>query len=218
MRLVVIDPVSAFLNGTDSHRDADVRQLLTPLAKLAARHSVCVLLVTHMSKSGKGGQRALYRSMGSIGIAGASRAAYLVCQDPNDVERRLMLPTKNNLAANSGGLAFRIDAGPMLAWEGAVSMTADEALTEADAANDPQKTEAKELLERLLSGGAVASDEILSAGREQGLSEKTIRRAKAELKIEADRSGFGRGARWYWRLPGSSDAPEVEQNINDLGF
>src|SRR5262249_9449873 len=47
VRLIVIDPRSAYLGGTDSHSNAEIRGLLSPLAALAARCEVAVLAVTH---------------------------------------------------------------------------------------------------------------------------------------------------------------------------
>ena len=41
--LVVIDPLSAYVGDTDSHRDAAVRGLLAPLAQLADRYRVTIL-------------------------------------------------------------------------------------------------------------------------------------------------------------------------------
>jgi len=39
VRLAVIDPVSAYLGRVDSHRNAELRGLLAPLAALATYHS-----------------------------------------------------------------------------------------------------------------------------------------------------------------------------------
>jgi putative DNA primase/helicase len=49
-KLVIIDPISAYLGGIDSRSNAQVRSVLAPLAKLAADHSVAVVCVTHLSK------------------------------------------------------------------------------------------------------------------------------------------------------------------------
>ena len=35
--LVIVDPISAYLGGRDSHSNADIRGLLAPLADIAAR-------------------------------------------------------------------------------------------------------------------------------------------------------------------------------------
>jgi RecA-family ATPase len=48
--LVIIDPISAYLSGINSHKNADVRSVMGPLAKLAADHGVAVVCVTHLNK------------------------------------------------------------------------------------------------------------------------------------------------------------------------
>jgi hypothetical protein len=51
VRLIVIDPISAYLGGVDSHSNAEVRGVLARLATLAAQHGVAVLCITHLRKS-----------------------------------------------------------------------------------------------------------------------------------------------------------------------
>jgi RecA-family ATPase len=52
--LVVIDPITAYLGATDSHRNAEVRAALAPLAELAAQYRVAVLAISHLRKSPDG--------------------------------------------------------------------------------------------------------------------------------------------------------------------
>jgi len=85
VRLVVIDPITAYLAGTDSHKNADVRSLLAPLAELAARHRVAVVAVSHLNKHVGGS--ALYRAQGSLAFTAAARAVWLVAKDKADVGR-----------------------------------------------------------------------------------------------------------------------------------
>jgi RecA-family ATPase len=49
-KLVIIDPISAYLSGVNSHKNVEVRSVLAPLAKLAADHGVAVVCVTHLNK------------------------------------------------------------------------------------------------------------------------------------------------------------------------
>jgi hypothetical protein len=96
-RLVVVDPLMAFLSGdTNSHRDQDVRRALAPLAGLAERTGAAVLVVRHLNKAAA--NNPLYRGGGSIGIIGAARMAFVVGKDPQDESRRVLASTKNNLA------------------------------------------------------------------------------------------------------------------------
>lgn len=199
--VVVIDPVTAHLGNVDSHKNADVRSLLGPLAELAARHVVSILGINHMSKGD--GSNAAYRSMGSIAFVAASRASWMVSRDPRDKDRRLLTPIKNNLAAGDvGGLAFRI--GPDgLSWEEVkVDMTADEALRAvARATAAPARTDAKEWLrDQLSQNGPMLADDVMTLAKENDIAERTLLAAKKELGVRAKKTG-GTGAPWEWSLP-----------------
>ena len=52
--LVIIDPITAYLGDTDSHRNAEVRAVLAPLAELAAQHRAAILAISHLRKSAEG--------------------------------------------------------------------------------------------------------------------------------------------------------------------
>ena len=119
-RLVLIDPITAYTGRIDSHNNTEVRGLLAPLAALAAEHNVAVIAVTHFNKSGTG--PAIYRAMGSLAFAAAARAVWAVIKDPDNPQRRLFLPVKNNLGGDMSGLAYTIEAdgpdgAPVVAWE-----------------------------------------------------------------------------------------------------
>ncbi|MGC1977118.1 MAG: AAA family ATPase, partial [Candidatus Sulfotelmatobacter sp.] len=81
VRLIVIDPISAFLGNTDSNSNAEIRGLLAPLAALAARHHVAVLSVTHLRKSPG---TAVHRAIASIAFTAAARASWAVAADPSN--------------------------------------------------------------------------------------------------------------------------------------
>jgi putative DNA primase/helicase len=90
-RLLVIDPVSAYLGRNIENTNSEVRGLLGPLAALAAERNLAVLAVTHLRKE-EGA--AMYRTMGSMAFIAAARAAWIVCKDKDDPRRRLLLPVK----------------------------------------------------------------------------------------------------------------------------
>ena len=126
VRLVVIDPVSAFLGERGGSNNAAMRALLAPIAAVAERRRVAVVMVTHITK-GTGG-KALHRAAGSVALIAAARAAWLTTEDPKDAGRRLLLSAKNNLADDQGGLAYRT-AGGVVTWEeGPVKTRADAVL------------------------------------------------------------------------------------------
>jgi len=218
--LVVIDPISAYLGGTDSHKNADVRALLTPLHDTADRFDVAVLTVNHLNK---GSGPAIRRVNGSIGFVAAARAAFVVAADPEDHTRRLFLPTKNNNAKDQDGLAYRIESYTIpgeigtsrVMWEEApVRMTADDALAPAGD-NDERSAleEAKDFVRDLLGDGPVPSKLVRSNADGAGHHWRTIERASRAVGVESYREGgLGKEGVWYWRLRSPVETPATPQS------
>lgn len=205
--LVVIDPVSAYLGGTDSHTNADVRGLLAPVADLAERFGVAVITVNHLNKGGAG--PAIRRVNGSIAFVAAARAAWIVVADPDDKEKRLFLPSKNNLAKDRGGLAYRLEGHTLpggietcrVVWESdCVALTADQALAPPAPDRRTATDEAEDWLRDLLAGGPMKVSDVQREAEEAGVGEKPLRSARERLRIKPMKSGFGGGG-WVWKLP-----------------
>ncbi len=210
VRLVIIDPVSSYLGKTDSHKNADVRGTLEPLGDMASRLRVAVVSITHFSKGA--GQSAVNSFIGSIAFVAAARAAFIVTRDPenDDPARRLFVQAKNNLAIDSGGLAFRVEqrmvgddiVASAVMWEGErITQTADEILAAGREGKDtPERTEAEEFLRDLLATGPRPAAEVLAEAKGAGLAERTVRRAlksvgiKPYRKAESENGWARRGA------------------------
>jgi len=206
-KLVVVDPIGSFLGGrTDAHRDNEVRAVLTPVAKLAEKYGAAVVVVAHRRKSG--GSFADDLALGSRAFTGIARAVWHLTRDKDNKHRRLLLPGKNNLAPEGGGLAFSIAGDPpAISWEREpVEMTADDALA-TENGNEKQKPgpkpeardQAAEWLADLLQNGPMAVAKIKEEAKEAGCAWRTVHRAKGELGIKPYREQFG-GA-WMWKLP-----------------
>jgi hypothetical protein len=205
-RYVRIDPLSAYLGKTDSHKDADVRGLLAPLATLAARYHAVVVGILHMTKDNQ--RRLIARAAGSIAFAGAPRIVLAIGTDPNDETRarRLVVTVKNNLGPEAPALAFRITSdglcwvdGPPLEHASAEDLL-DTSAVPATRDDAQQLTEAQRFLERLLADGPVASTQIFKDAKANAIAERTLWRAKRTLQIAAVRIPPSRGA-WFWSLP-----------------
>lgn len=206
--VVVLDPVSAMMPGTDTHNNSQVREGLAPLAALAAERRVAVLAITHLRKNSAGGN-ALAAIMGSVAFTAAARAAFLVIRDPDDRSRRLMLPGKANLAGDRFGLAYRvevIDDVPRLAWEpDPVDLDPDQIMAQIESPrrDAPAIRDASAWLESLLAAhpeGLLVS-EIKRAAKQDGHSWRTVERAKGGLPtVSAAKQSFSGG--WAWRLEG----------------
>lgn len=202
-RMVIIDPVTAYLDGVDAHSNAEVRGVLAPVAEFAARYRVALILVAHLNK---GTMSALYRVSGSLAFVAAARVVHLIARDPDAPKtRRLMLPCKNNLARDGGTLAYTVVADNGVArveWDStALQITADEALARRDAAEDSERSredDARVWLADALLKGPVLVENLKLAARQAGLSWRVVERAKAVLRVRALKSGMTGG--WAWRL------------------
>ncbi|MFQ5930947.1 MAG: AAA family ATPase [Nitrospiraceae bacterium] len=203
--MVGIDPLSAYLGRTDSYKDAEVRGLLAPLAALAERKNVAVVGIMHLSKDAQ--RRALYRAQGSLAFVAAARAVFVVTADQDNPDRRLFLPLKLNVAAKPPGLAFSIPydpAGPSrLVWSpDPVEIDVEDALSDPQSSGEREDRQgAATFLQELLADGDVLSKDVFRLGRENGFSDKAIRKARGTLGIKPRKEGFGRDGRWYWGLP-----------------
>ncbi|MGQ0526672.1 MAG: AAA family ATPase [Alphaproteobacteria bacterium] len=212
--LVVIDPISAYLGGTDSHKNADIRALLSPLSDLAAKHKVAIIGVTHLNKGQS--KQALQRVTGSLAFVAASRAAYVVAKDRDIPDRRLLLPIKNNIGDDRAGFAFTIESVTLptgintskIVFETDLVMeSADDVLTcDGDSEGRNALEEAKDFLRDICVIGRTAK-QVRAQAEEAGISYATLRRAKDQLGIKPNKDG--QNGPWVWRLPDLEDAQDA---------
>ncbi len=228
--LVIIDPITAYLGDTDSHKNAEIRALLAPLSDLAARHGAAVVCVSHLNKSG--GSEALMRVTGSLAFVAAARAAFIVVKDQKDESRRLFLPLKNNIGNDQSGLAFTIEQHHLeggietsrINWGSEpVTVRADEALASSMPSEDRSATdEAADWLREILSSGPMKASEVQKQARQAGIGDKPLRGAREKIGIKPKREGFGSAGIWYWGLPlidaqNAIDARPPGRGINGHG-
>jgi hypothetical protein len=218
-RLVVLDPLIAFLDGgVSSGNEECVRRVLAPLAALAARHECAVLLVRHLNK--QGGRRAIYQGGGAIGLVGACRSAWLVGRDPAVPGQCVLAQVKNNLAATQPSLAYRVvatgDGHVRLTWQGVSAWSADQLQSGRSRAS--AKLRARAYLLAALEGGPRLVRELWDEGQKQGLSARTLRRAMQDLSIHSQRVARDGRRESYWLLPGQVLPGQSWLPGDDLGL
>jgi putative DNA primase/helicase len=196
LKLIIIDPISSYLAGTDSHNSGDIRAALDPLKVLAERTGAAVLLINHLNK---GSGAAIHRTCGSVAITAMTRTSWAIAKDRDDPLRRLVLPIKSNIGPDEHGMAYRIVDG-RLEWEiSPVSISADEALEHNPKRNGkPRAIElAEKWLREYLAHGDQESEELLQAAEKAGHSRRTIFRVKEKIGFNAYKDGVKNG-RWFW--------------------
>jgi hypothetical protein len=105
-RLIVVDPITAYMGETDANSNAEVRSLLGDLAMLAAAKGVAVVCVSHLNK-GSPNAKTVYRTIGSLAFTAAARVVYSVTAGAHEGEERMVLVVKSNLDMKSGGMSYR---------------------------------------------------------------------------------------------------------------
>lgn len=211
--LIIIDPYFAFTGAkVDIHRANECRAISAPLAAIAERQNCAIVAVRHLSKA-RGGGHALNAGIGSIDLSAAVRSVLLVGADPDDPSRRAIVQTKNNLAPIGEAVGYKLEGGQFL-WTGRSTLTAGRILAvPSDEEERGAFTEAKDFLLRALSQGARDSKDLKEEARQAGISERTLRRAKEELGVKAEKTGTPGSShqKWAWRLLAEEGQPVDEE-------
>lgn len=202
--LVIIDPITDYLGKTDANNNAEVRRVIGHLNTLAEKHECAIVGINHTNKNTH--LEARNRAMGSVGFISASRATFVVSEDKEDPRRYLFTPDKANLGAKQKGCAFVIETvgisgnltSTCCSWEETThDITADEALSprETEKGRPPSKiNDAIELINKLLENGPIEATKIKLCAEEQGISWRTMARAKKQLGIVSKEVNGG----WVW--------------------
>jgi archaellum biogenesis ATPase FlaH len=208
IRLVIVDPLSNYLGRANMNREQEVRQVLVPLKNLAARTSVAIVAVMHLNKNGDAS--AIHRIGGAVAFTGVARACWLFVEDPTDPKKHLMLRVKGNIAKRIGGLAYHIEAKPVVVegnaeyqpyveWIGETEQTASDVLVGGASAGRPAEKVlgAKEWLADFLFAGSQCASDVRQFGKKAGHSWATLRRAKEESNVRSVKQNNS----WEWSLP-----------------
>jgi putative DNA primase/helicase len=203
---VIIDPISAYLGGTDLHRDNEIRGALMPLAEVARRTGAAIILVRHVRKAG--GVSAIHRGIGSVAIGNVARNMMMLLREPDDEETRILTWPALNVGPQPKSLRWRYgsapaDRVPPVEWDDlACDWTADQILDRKEGVDrKPSRLErAVEWLRTELGDGQrVPSLELKRRGEAAGHAEKTMQRAREQLAVESQPDGRTRV--WYSWLP-----------------
>ncbi|HEV2563122.1 MAG TPA: AAA family ATPase [Rhizomicrobium sp.] len=209
LKLLIVDPIVSAVNG-DSHKNAEVRRSLQPLADFAAQAGVAVLGITHFTK-GTSGRDPIERITGSLAFGAIPRVVMATAKPQEDGGAWRMVRAKSNIGPDGGGFEYSlsqtiIDAdrdisGQAIRWGEPLDGTARELLAEVESpeseSDAPARDEAQRWLESLLADGPVAAAEIERLAKVSDRSMRTVKRAKAKLGAISAKCAFG----WTWELP-----------------
>jgi putative DNA primase/helicase len=204
--LVCIDAITSYMGKIENNSTPDVRAVLDPIADWAEAHKVAVLGVTHPPKAAQ--KNAIRQFTGSFAYVAAARLAFYVTKEP-DSNRTLLLSVKNNIGQKALGRAYRIAirdvshgiVAPYIQWDDApVDYTADQAIAANNVAmkGGSAMDDAKDFLREFLKEGPADAEAGTKAAKAQGISERTLYRARKALGVEAKKDGYQ--GEWKWHL------------------
>jgi Mrp family chromosome partitioning ATPase len=227
VKLLIVDPIVNAVAG-DSHKNGEVRRALAPLVDLAQRHDIAVLGISHFSK-GTGGREPLERVTGSLAFGALARIVLVAAKgkadDDGDIPLRLFARAKSNIGPDDGGFGYLIEYGPApgheeietswVKWAGPIEGSARELLAAIEPEDGDEAhgalADAKAFLRDLLGGERKPVKDIQKAASAAGHSWATVKRAKAQLRVEAAKTGMEGG--WVWQLP-AEGAQEESKVLN----
>lgn len=206
--LVIFDPITEYISAKNPGDMLEARQKLAPLVDLIREMNIACIAISHLNKDQA--QSAIYRTTGSVAFVAVARAVYLVVKDASDLDRRFMLPIKNNLGPDQSGLAYTIQETTVegisttaMVWEqGEIAETADQLLSNQSVGKfSPKLDQASDWLSNRLFDGPVSKKILESDANTAGISKATLRRAKADLGVISIKKGEpGEGGHWEWAL------------------
>jgi hypothetical protein len=196
-RLVVIDPIQAYLGKINMNQANEVQPLMAALAKLAEKYRCAVVCVRHPSKPGQGVGKVIHRGIGSVAFIGGVRTGLFAEQHPRDKDKVLLTQSKSNVGSKGRTQVFSKAEG-MFVWCGVTRLDA-ELLGGSGRGPDPHAFigAACWLEEHMTPGIPLPSKEIEAQMYEAGYSKDMIQKAKRALGIKSTKAGEG----WIWTLP-----------------
>lgn len=206
--LVIIDPIASTMAG-DLNREADVREAIDALAKVAADTKTVVMFVRHF---GKGGGNPSDKMSGNHAFRDAVRSVFLFAADADQV---VVTQDKGNYAPpGAESFAFRLENTAINTVAGTleVARVVDLGTSEVSVGDIINRTLIRDedangidgWLTSLLANGSVKATEVFSAADAAGYSKDQAKRAKARLGVIAERPT--NPGPWFWSLPAKPEA------------
>ena len=221
----------------NSNSVTDIRGTLAPLSDLADRRNIAIHTVTHPPKTTTSAMNAFIGSQAFVAASRmAYLTTKEMDEEGKPSGRFLMAMVRSSLGPELPTLAYRLAQlavaqdhrdgrtiiGSYAIWEaGVIDISANAALAAAsggakgDAAPNTAKADCIEFLKTILTDGWTEVADIAAEATAAGLhaegkqlkDNKPMRDAREALKVETHRDGFGKGARYFWALPGTPWAP-----------
>ena len=176
-KLVIFDPITAFLGDVDMNSATKTRLLLKPIGKLAEKYNCAIIFVIHRNKGLVGGNQ-IYRLLGSIDFGGIARSIVTIAKGKDEM---LFIHTKSNLAKRGKTLAFKL-IDDKIEWLGERDYAEEQPTI--NETKQPRDIAKDFILDYLKKHKISEYKNIVANSETLGISESTLERARDDLKNE----------------------------------
>jgi hypothetical protein len=230
---LVVDPIGAFLTqSTDSHKDAHVRRALAPLASMADRLDLAVVIVAHLNKDAS--QRLISRVSGSGAFVNAARSVFGFVHSPDDPDgeqgtERVLVHVRTNWGRLAPSLAWRVETEVVTVDDGTdaevgfLNLLGETEISVEDVQrgrdDDHESVEAA-IIAELDSGQRPSLDVKEAVAKRLGCSTRTVERhavkmrGRGELGIE--KAGWPPTSTWSLTLATTPDTRIVANGVANV--
>ena len=200
-KLLILDPMSSYIGEDCSMNNAnETRAEFNHLIAVAKDTGCAIVIIAHMNKMKD--TNPLYRTNGSIDIAGAVRSIIAITRTPNKEApaERYLVQVKSNLAPTGSAILFEVsEKGVDFISE--MDMTAEEAfqsLAPKIGRPNDKEVKAKAFLIEMLKDGEMLSSDCEEKLEAAGFKKSTIKRQRRTQELFPERKVFcGTGlCRW----------------------
>ena len=187
-KLLILDPLSSYIGEECSMNNAnEIRTEFNHLIIVAKDTGCAIVIIAHMNKMKD--TNPLYRTNGSIDIAGAARSILAITRTANKEAptERYLVQVKSNLAPTGSAILFEVtESGVNFISE--LEMTAEEAfLSLAPKMGRPNEIElqVQSSIKDLLKDGNVLASDCEAYLESKGFKKSTIKKAKRNLGVRS---------------------------------
>ena len=213
-KLLILDPMSPYIGDTCSMNNAnETRAEFNHLIAVAKDTGCAIVIIAHMNKAKD--TSPLYRTNGSIDIAGAARSILAVTRTANkqNPAERYLVQVKSNLAPMGSAILFEVaDKGVNFLDE--LELSAEDAFSASaprmGRPNDREEA-ATDFIRSLLPDGRRLASDCEAKLEAAGFKKSTYKKSKKKAGVRSVKDGF----LWYWTLPEVEKPIENGQEVTD---
>jgi len=210
VQLLIIDPLVSAI-AADSHKNAEVRRGLQPLADAASAGGFALLGITHFTKNSSN-MEPIDRITGSLAFGALARIVLMATKNKKKDGSGafgIFCRGKSNLGGDDGGFSYDMDqvaltsypgvVASRILWQEAMAGSARQLLdNHAGGENESALCAAKKFLADLLVVPQPMTS-VRAAAEDAGYAWATIRRAQTALGVKSQKNGMSGG--WIWFDP-----------------